>query len=241
MMPMNRHSMLGVAVVGVMALLIAGTVVPNAEALGGYFLYSDPNDFWGKLTNEYEEYWGGFSLYSNNSEINEIISEYKYFVFNSSENSSESSLYLFGCLLPHEPPLIVGESVQCLVFFYDVLETTVEFVTPAVTITTNDLHVYVREPVNITIQAWNWPHAILNPFLWISGPITLNQAGQWIIVADLTEHEIIVADFTENKQVVISLDVTFKAVPESIIGVAGVVAGPLAVLAYKLRKKSNAQ
>ena len=227
MTPMNRHSMLGVAVVGVMALLIAVTVVPNAEAssyyAGGYFLYSDPNDFWEKLTNEYEEYSGGFSFYSNNSEINEIINEYEYFVFNSSENSSERSLYLFGCFLPRAPPLIVGESVQCLVLFLAL---------PGETITINDLHVYVAAPTPIPIQTWNWaPGTIPNPFIWLSDPITLNQAGEWNIVAD----------FTKDKEVVISIDVTFKVVPESIIGIAGVVAGPLAVLAYKLRKKSNAQ
>jgi len=223
MMPMNRHSMLGLAVVGVMALLIAGTVVPNAEArsyyAGGYFLFSNPNEFWDKLTSYYGRYTGGFFLYSTDSEINEIISKYNYFVF----NSSEGSLYLFGCLLPHQPPLNVGQSVQCLVFFSAGSNET---------ITINDLHVYVDEPTHIPIQAWNWaPGTIPNPFIWLSGPITLNQAGQWIIVAD----------FTENEQVVISLDVTFQVVPESIIGVAGVVAGPLAVLAYKLRKKSNAQ
>jgi len=222
MMPMNRHSMLGLAVVGVMALLIAGTVVPNAEAAyyaGGYFLYNNPNEFWDKLTKEYGRYRGGFFLFSTDSEINEIISKYNYFVF----NSKEGSLYLFGCFLPHQPPLNVGESVQCLVFFYaDSNET----------ITINDLHVYVYKPTQIPIKAWNWaPDTIPNPFIWLSGPITLNQAGEWIIVAD----------FTENEQVVISLDVTFQVVPESIIGVAGVVAGPLAVLAYKLRKKSNAQ
>jgi hypothetical protein len=245
MTPMNRHSMLGVAVVGVMALLIAGTVVPNAEAssyyAGGYFLYSDHNDFWEKLTNEYEEYSGGFSFYINNSEANDIINEYEYFVFNSSENSSERSLYLFGCFLPRAPPLIVGESVQCLVFFYYVVPEASPYpFTPVTTITTNYLHVYVREPVNIPIQDWDWGGPIVNPFFWITDPITLNQAGQWIIVADLIEHEIILADWTEN-ELVISLDVTFQVVPESIIGVAGVVAGPLAVLAYKLRKKSNAQ
>ena len=124
--------------------------------------------------------------------------------------------------MPHQPPLNVGESVQCLVFFY---------ADPGETITINDLHVYVAAPTHIPIRDWYWAGTIPNPFLWISGLITLNQAGQWIIVAD----------FTENKQVVISLDVTFQVVPESIIGVAGVVAGPLAVLAYKLRKKSNAQ
>jgi len=66
MMPMNRHSMLGLAVVGVMALLIAGTVVPNAEArtryTGGFFLFNNPSEFWEKLTKEYEEYKDGFSL-----------------------------------------------------------------------------------------------------------------------------------------------------------------------------------
>jgi len=129
-----------------------------------------------------------------------------------------------------------------LFFFYDVpAELTTEPVTPVTTITTNELHVYVREPVNIPIQDWDWaPDPIVNLFFWISDPITLNQAGQWIIVADLIEHETILADLTEN-ELVISLDVTFQVVPESIIGIAGVVAGPLAVLAYKLRKKSNAQ
>jgi hypothetical protein len=214
--------MLGVAVVGVMALLIAGTVVPNAEArsyyAGGFFLFSNPNEFWEKLTKEYEEYKDGFSPYSTDSEINEIISKYKYFVF----NSKEGSLYLFGCFLPHEPPLNVGESVQCLVLFLAL---------PGEKITINDLHVYVSTPTYIPIQDWYWADTIPNPFSWLSDPITLNQAGTWNIVAD----------FTKDKEVVISIDVTFQVVPESIIGIAGVVAGPLAVLAYKLRKKSNAQ
>jgi len=214
--------MLGLAVVGVMALLIAGTVVPNAEAaqpVTAQFAYKNSDEFWDKLTKEYENYKDGLSRYSTDSEINEIISKYNYFVF----NSSEGSLYLFGCFLPNQPPLNVGQSVLCLVFF---------FAGPGETITINDLRVYVDAPIHIPITAWNWaPGTIPNPFIWLSGPITLNQAGQWIIVAD----------FTENEQVVISLDVTFQVVPESIIGVAGVVAGPLAVLAYKLRKKSNAQ
>jgi hypothetical protein len=135
MMPMNRHSMLGVAVVGVMALLIAGIVVPNAEAAryaGGFFLYNNPNEFWDKLTQDYKEYKEYLDKYITDSKINEIISKYKYFVF----NSSEGSLYLFGCFLPHEPPLNVGESVQCLVLFLAL---------PGETITINDLHVYVNE------------------------------------------------------------------------------------------------
>jgi len=222
-MPMNRHSMLGLAVVGVMALLIAGTVVPNAEArtryTGGFFLFNNPSEFWEKLTKEYEEYKDGFSLYGTDSKINEIISKYKYFVF----NSKEGSLYLFGCFLPHEPPLNVGESVQCLVLFLAL---------PGETITINDLHVYVAAPTHIPIRDWYWaPGTIPNPFLWTSDQITLDQPGEWNIVAD----------FTKDDTVVISIDVTFQVVPESIIGIAGVVAGPLAVLAYKLRKKSNAQ
>jgi hypothetical protein len=119
--------------------------------------------------------------------------------------------------------LNVGESVRCLVLFLAL---------PGEKITINDLHVYVDKPTHIPIRSWYWaPGTIPNPFLWLSDPITLNQAGEWNIVAD----------FTKDDTVVISIDVTFQVVPESIIGIAGVVAGPLAVLAYKLRKKSNAQ
>jgi hypothetical protein len=118
--------------------------------------------------------------------------------------------------------LNVGESVQCLVLFLAL---------PGEKITINDLHVYVSTPTYILIREWYWADTIPNPFSWLSDPITLNQAGTWNIVAD----------FTKDKEVVISIDVTFQVVPESIIGIAGVVAGPLAVLAYKLRKKSNAQ
>jgi hypothetical protein len=65
------------------------------------------------------------------------------------------------------------------------------------------------KPTHIPIRDWNWaPGTIPNPFIWLSDPITLTQAGEWNIVAD----------FTRDKQVVISIDVTFKVVPESIIG-----------------------
>ncbi len=230
-----------VGVASVFALLITGLVTTNVEAVEYAGLtYESSNDFWEKVGSivsemlyESEEFEGIsepdieriteiIRSYRDNEELNSIISQYKSAVAAFSNNH----FFVFGCLFPHDllSAPSIGDSIQCGVLFISIHSE----------VSIDDLHVYANTPSGdiIPIESWNWaPSTIPDPFFWISDPITLNQVGQWTIVAD----------FTENEKVVISLDVTFQVVPESIIGVAGVVAGPLAVLAYKLRKKSNAQ
>ncbi|MFN4337381.1 MAG: hypothetical protein ACK4FV_07415, partial [Candidatus Nitrosocaldus sp.] len=91
--------------------------------------------------------------------------------------------------------------------------------------------VYANAPSGpIPIQSWNWaPSTIPDPFIWLSGPIPMTEAGQWSIVAD----------FTTNGTVVLSIPVTFNVVPESLIGAIGVVGGSFAVIAYRMRKKRS--
>lgn len=234
-MYMNRYGMLGV-VVSVVALLVAGTVIPNAYAqeqdstvaryTGGFFLYKNYEDFFHQLEAKVPEVAkeAGFT----DEEVNmikaeiakmikgkeEIINNYRYFIF----GISKGSFYLFGCFLPQEPPLNLGQQIQC-----GVLYMSMGTPDPA-----NDLHVHIHSPYHSTLLDIPSP-GLPDPFLWISDPITLDQVGTWNIVAD----------FTRDGAIILTLDVTFQVIPESIIGVAGIVAGPLAVLAYKLRKKSN--
>ncbi|MEM4231770.1 MAG: NHL repeat-containing protein [Candidatus Nitrosocaldus sp.] len=131
------------------------------------------------------------------------------------------SLYAFACILPHDPPLNIGESVQCLVIFMSLGSQ----------VTVDDLHVYANAPSTIiNIQSWNWaPNTIPDPFIWLSPPINMSEAGTWSIVAD----------FTRGGSVVLSIPVTFNVVPESMIGIAGVLGTSLAVLAYRMRRKNG--
>lgn len=99
---------------------------------------------------------------------------------------------------------------------------------------------YALDPSNNThpIKAFNWTTSIPPFFIWVNlpigdpmfggTPVTLNQVGEWKIVAD----------FTNNDTVVLTLDVTFQVVPESILGAVGVVAGSMAVLMAYRRKKA---
>ncbi len=230
-MPMNRYSVIGVTTV--FALLVAGTVIPNAYAviapIDSEFAYESPDEFWEKLESTLPEVLeeAGFEeeimLIMNairegedNEEYKEIISEYRYFMY----SVSKGSLYAFGCLLPQSPPLLLGQNIQCGVLFGSMNKP----------ITVNDLHVNINKPsgtVNLLNIPSNFPPT--DPFLWISTPITLDEIGTWNIVTD----------FTYNGQVVLTLDVAFNVIPESIIGVAGIIAGPLAALACKLRKRSQ--
>ncbi|MEM2919678.1 MAG: hypothetical protein QXU29_02825, partial [Candidatus Nitrosocaldus sp.] len=132
------------------------------------------------------------------------------------------SLYAFGCILPHDPPLNIGESVQCLILYLSLGSP----------ITVDDLHVYANAPSStiINIQSWNWaPNTIPSPFIWLSPLINMSEAGTWSIVAD----------FTTKGSVVLSIPVTFNVVPESLMGVVGVLGGSLAVLAYRMRRKNG--
>ncbi|MEM4144624.1 MAG: hypothetical protein QXI69_01025 [Candidatus Nitrosocaldus sp.] len=131
------------------------------------------------------------------------------------------SLYAFACILPHDPPLNIGESVQCLILYLSLGSQ----------VTVDDLHVYANAPSTIiNIQSWNWaPNTIPDPFIWLSPPINMSEAGTWSIVAD----------FTRGGSVVLSIPVTFNVVPESMIGIAGVLGTSLAVLAYRMRRKNG--
>lgn len=133
------------------------------------------------------------------------------------------SLYAFACILPHEPPLNITDTVQCLVLFLGLGSP----------VTIDDLHVYANAPTGtVPVQSWNWaPGTIPDPFIWLSPPIPMTQAGEWSIVAD----------FTRGGMIVLSLSVTFNVIPESMIGVAGIVAGSLAALAYRMRRRAGIQ
>ncbi len=129
------------------------------------------------------------------------------------------SLYAFGCILPHDPPLNIGESIQCLVLYMSLGSP----------VTVDDLHVIANAPSGpIPIQVWNWaPGTIPDPFIWQSPPIPMTEAGDWSIVAD----------FTRGGTVVLSIPVTFNVVPESLIGAIGVVGGSFAVIAHRMMRR----
>ncbi len=216
------------AVVAVLSTVLMTVYMDRAEAArytGGYFLYNNPEDFWKELATVIKE----GTEQSIDPELleaigkeygltDEIIGEYKYFTY----SFSTGSLYALGCLLPHEPPLNVGESVQCGVLFLSMGSP----------VTINDLHVYANAPSGtIPMFDEDWaPGTIPDPFIWLSSPIPLTEAGEWHIIAD----------FTKNSSVVLTLEVTFQVIPESILGVAGVIAAPFALLAYRLRSRRAA-
>jgi hypothetical protein len=74
-------------------------------------------------------------------------------------------------------------------------------------------------------QSWA-PGTIPTPFVWISGPITLDQAGEWQIIEDKTI----------DGKVVLSLYVSFLVLPEAIIGAIAVIGSTLGIAAYRYRK-----
>ena len=131
------------------------------------------------------------------------------------------SLYAMGCILPHDPPLNIGESVQCLVLYLSLGSP----------VTVDDLHVYAVHPSGTTpVQNWNWaPSTIPDPFIWLSPPIPLTEAGAWSIVAD----------FTREGSIVLSIPVTFQVVPESMIGAIGVVVGSSLAMLYRMRRRGQ--
>jgi hypothetical protein len=136
---MNRYGMLGV-VVSVVALLVAGTVIPNAYAqeqdstvaryTGGFFLYKNYEDFFHQLEAKVPEVAkeAGFTdeevnmikaeiakMIEEKKEIINLINNYRYFIF----GISKGSFYLFGCFLPQEPPLNLGQDIQVRCTLYE--------------------------------------------------------------------------------------------------------------------------
>ncbi len=135
----------------------------------------------------------------------------------------KGSIYGLGLIMPHDPPLNLGEQMQLIVLFASLGSP----------VTINDLHVYANTPLGtIPIQSWDWyPGTIPDPFIWVSAPINVNEAGTWQMVADFTRND------GQTSTIVLTLEATFGVVPESIIGVLGLIIGSLAVLAYRLRSK----
>ncbi|MEM2856029.1 MAG: hypothetical protein QW416_02890 [Candidatus Nitrosocaldaceae archaeon] len=131
-------------------------------------------------------------------------------------NATEGSVYGLACILPHTPPLSIGEQVDCIVFF---------LANPSESITIDDLHLYqVVNGISTPIQDWYWSSSIPNPFIWIE-TITMNEAGDWSINADFTEHG----------SVSISTIVSFNVVSETVIGAIALIGTALSILAYKRR------
>ena len=171
-MYMNRYGMLGV-VVSVVALLVAGTVIPNAYAAQlqlDSIAYKDVDEFMKNLK------VGLMKAGFDDKEIASIepmiekwkgeISKYNHFIY----GVEKGSLYLFGCFLPHGPPLNLGEVIQC-----GVLYASMGTPYPA-----NDLHVYINAPYNYFLLDIPSPN-LTDPFLWISDPITLDQVGTCLL------------------------------------------------------------
>ena len=154
--------------------------------------------------------------------------------------------YILGCLLPQEEPLIIGQDVTCWVGYLEGYRVITTYVLP---VTEGGsfhrvLDMYTTDPSGdeVTIIESDSDHY---PFVYLTWPglmeeITLNEIGEWT-VGSTYKSTFRPSDPTEGDIEVISLnlEVTLMVIPESIIGVAGIIAGPLAVLAYKLRKKSS--
>ncbi len=135
----------------------------------------------------------------------------------------KGSAYALGLVMPHDPPLNLNENIHVIVLYASLGSP----------ITINDLHVYAIKPSNtiMPIQSWDWHPGTIPPFfLWISPPITVDEAGTWQIISDFTTND------GNASTIVLSLDTTFNVVPESIIGVLGVALGSFAILAYRLRR-----
>ncbi|MEM4275527.1 MAG: hypothetical protein QXT32_06360 [Candidatus Nitrosocaldaceae archaeon] len=132
-------------------------------------------------------------------------------------NATEGSVYGLACILPHTPPLSIGEQVDCIVFF---------LANPSESITIDDLHLYqVVNGISTPIQDWYWSSSIPNPFIWIE-TITMNEAGDWSINADFTEHG----------SVSISTIVSFNVVSETVIGAIALIGTALSILAYRYQR-----
>ncbi|GIU71240.1 MAG: hypothetical protein KatS3mg003_0719 [Candidatus Nitrosocaldaceae archaeon] len=147
---------------------------------------------------------------------NDNIPEQGAFLF----NAKKGSIHALLCILPHDPPLLIGENIQCLVLYMSLGSP----------VTINDLHVYANAPSStIPMFDENWaPDTIPDPFIWLSDPITLNEAGEWTIVAD----------FTRDSSIVLTVDVTFNVLPEGMVGAVGLVGASIAALmVYSYRKR----
>ena len=146
--------------------------------------------------------------------------------------------YILGCLLPQEEPLIIGQDVTCWVVYFQALRMVITDIAPVTGTIVQQLDMYTIDPSGDEVTIIELDSSFREPG-WME-KITLNEIGEWT-VGSTYKSTFRPSDPTEGDIEVISLnlEVTLMVIPESIIGVAGIIAGPLAVLAYKLRKKSS--
>ncbi len=147
-------------------------------------------------------------------------------------NIRHGSLYTLGVVLPHEPPLNIGDQIQAVIFYSTLGDEDAP--------TINDIHVYAVPPSggHNHIQRYEWvgyPENLSapDPFFWVSNPLTIDEVGIWHVVLDYGYRTI---GMNQSYEIIITLETGFNVVPESIIGTLGVLASSFAVIAYKLRR-----
>lgn len=148
-------------------------------------------------------------------------------------NIHHGSLYTLGVVLPHEPPLNIGDQIQAVIFYSTLGDADAP--------TINDIHVYAVPPSggHNHIQRYEWVGYPKNlsapdPFFWVSNPLTIDEVGTWYAVLDYGYRTIGMNQ--SSYTIIITLETGFGVVPESIIGTLGVLASSFAVIAYKLRR-----
>ncbi len=148
-------------------------------------------------------------------------------------NIHHGSVYTLGVVLPHEPPLNIGDQIQAVIFYSTLGDTDAP--------TINDIHVYAVPPSggHNHIQRYKWvgyPENLSapDPYFWASNPLTIDEIGTWHVVLDYGYSTI---GMNQSYTIIITLETGFNVVPESIIGTLGVLLSSFAVIAYKLRRQ----
>ncbi len=136
--------------------------------------------------------------------------------------SKKGSVYMLALILPHDPPLDINDSIIVLVVYSSLDSTT----------TINNIRIYsMNDASEEVIEVLNPDQ---EPFIWVSHPIQASKAGIWILIADFIHND------GMHSTIVNSVSVRFNVVPESIIGVIGMlIAGLISMIVY--RRLSNNQ
>ncbi len=136
--------------------------------------------------------------------------------------SKKGSIYMLALILPHDPPLDINDSIIVLVVYSSLDSTT----------TINNIRIYSMSDTSEEVIGVLNPDQ--EPFIWVSHPIQASKAGIWILIADFIHND------GMHSTIVNSVSVRFNVVPESIIGVIGMlIAGLISMIVY--RRLSNNQ
>ena len=136
--------------------------------------------------------------------------------------SKKGSVYMLALILPHDPPLDINDSIIVLVVYSSLDSTT----------TINNIRIYSMSDTSEEVIGVLNPDQ--EPFIWVGHPIQASKAGIWILIADFIHSD------GMHSTIVNSVSVRFNVVPESIIGVIGMlIAGLISMIVY--RRLSNNQ